>query len=45
MRVLGGLQWVSFLRGASIQNFGDKLQKDAPGLARKLEFRIQVNPG
>ena len=43
--VLGGLQRVSFLRGASIQNFGDKLLKDAPGLARTLEFRIKVNPG
>ena len=44
--LLGGLQWESFRRTDSMKNFADKLIRDgAPGLSRKLGFRMNVNPG
>lgn len=40
--VLRGLQEVSFRQAPSMRTLEDILKKDAPGLMRNLEFRIQV---
>ncbi len=40
MLVLGGLQGASFLRTSSLRTFDEELERSAPGLYKKLGFRL-----
>ena len=42
LRVLGGLQDVSFLQARSMRTLEDTLKEQAPELGRKLGFQIKV---